>query len=63
MTSIELRAKLDEIGYDVDAIDGVSRDLGLDVMALLAAWAPAILRAAGRRPSLWQRFLAWRKPR
>lgn len=61
MTTMQLRQLLGDAGYDLDRIDGVSRDLGFDLLDLLAAWTPAILGAT-RKPSLWQRFLKWRKP-
>jgi hypothetical protein len=64
MTGLELRRRLDEAGYDLDAIDQVGNELHIDLTEVLAAWTPTILQITqGDKLSWWRRFLKWRRAR
>jgi hypothetical protein len=62
ITAIELRWRLADEGYDVEKIEELSTYLKVDLLEILAGWAPALAKVM-RTPkvSWWRRFLQWRK--
>jgi len=46
----ELRRKLDNAGYDLPQIDVLGAALKIDLVAILAGWAPVLARLADDLP-------------
>lgn len=61
LTAIELGWRLKEAGYDLDKLEELGRLMGVDLLEILAGWAPVlvdVLKPANRRS--WWRWL-WTK--
>jgi hypothetical protein len=60
LTPAEVRRRLDAAGYDVARIDGLSKDLGLDLFEFLAAWTPLLVEEPPpAKPAWWIRAWRW----
>lgn len=62
MDSAELRRRLNAAGYDTEAIDRLSIELRVDLLTILAGWAPTLAEILAQPPfkrlPWWQRW--WR---
>jgi hypothetical protein len=61
LTAIELGWRLKEAGYDVDKVEDLGRVLGIDLLEILAGWAPVlvnVLRPPAKQP-WWRRLWKW----
>jgi hypothetical protein len=58
ITALELRWRLETRGYEVDKIDWLSRELKVDLLEILAGWAPVIAEVMRRPTKLpwWKRW-------
>lgn len=60
LTAIELGWKLKEKGYDLEKLEELSKMMGVDLLEILAGWAPILVDVLKpNRRSLWRRI--WRK--
>ena len=61
MTSAELRRRLDAAGYDLAAVDQLSGELKVDLVAILAGWTPTLVELMSTPPTLVRRLPWWRR--
>jgi hypothetical protein len=62
LTGLQLRWKLETMGYDVEKIDRLAAELRIDLLEILAGWAPILVEAlrAPKKRGFFRRLLWWR---
>jgi hypothetical protein len=65
ITALELRWRLETRGYEVEKIDWLSRELKVDLLEILAGWAPVIVEVMRKPapPAWWKKLLFWWRKR
>lgn len=60
LTALELEWKLRDAGYDTDKLEELGKRLDVDLLEILAGWAPVLADImATPKASWWRRLWAW----
>jgi hypothetical protein len=64
ITPIELGWKLREAGYDPDKLIELGQIMGIDLLEILAGWAPVLVKVLSpQRMTWWEWLKSWFKRR
>jgi hypothetical protein len=64
ITPIELGWKLREAGYDPDKLAELGQIMGIDLLEILAGWAPVLVKVLSpQRMTWWEWLKSWFKRR